>query len=58
MHIERRVSPSEVKSFAEIYPFLELGELLAGARHAQYAQQWALADASRFAPLPPIRSAA
>jgi glutamate synthase domain-containing protein 2 len=58
MHILRRTSPSEVKSFAEVYPFLEPGELLAGTRHAQYAQQWAMADAGRFAPLPPIRSAA
>ena len=30
MHILRRTSPSEVKSFAEIYSFLEPGELLAG----------------------------
>jgi glutamate synthase domain-containing protein 2 len=58
MHILRRTSPSEVKSFAEVYPFMEPGELLAGTRHAQYAQQWAMADAGRFAPLPPIRSAA
>jgi hypothetical protein len=58
MHILRRTSPSEVKSFAEVYPFLEPGELLAGTRHAQYAQQWAMADAGRFAPAPPIRSAA
>jgi glutamate synthase domain-containing protein 2 len=58
MHILRRISPSEVRSFAEVYTFLEPGELLAGARHAHYAEQWAMADAGRFAPLPPIRSAA
>jgi glutamate synthase domain-containing protein 2 len=58
MHILRRVSPSEVRSFADVYTFLEPGELLAGARHAHYAEQWAMADAGRFAPLPPIRSAA
>jgi hypothetical protein len=58
MHILRRTSPSEVKSFAEVYSFLAPGELMAGTRHARYAQQWALADASGFAPLPPIRSAA
>jgi glutamate synthase domain-containing protein 2 len=57
-HILRRVSPSEVKSFAEVYPFLERGELLAGTRNAHYAQQWAMADAGRFAPMPLIRSAA
>jgi glutamate synthase domain-containing protein 2 len=58
MHILRRISPSEVRSFAEVYTFLEPGELLAGARHAHYAEQWAMADAGCFAPLPPIRSAA
>jgi glutamate synthase domain-containing protein 2 len=39
MHILRRISPSEVKSFAEIYPFLGPGELLAGTRDPLYAQQ-------------------
>jgi glutamate synthase domain-containing protein 2 len=58
MHILRRISPSEVKSFAEIYTFLDAGELIAGTRNSQYAQQWAMADTSRFAPLPPIRTAA
>jgi glutamate synthase domain-containing protein 2 len=58
MHILRRISPSEVKSFSEIYAFLEPGELIAGTRHATYAQQWAMADAGRFAPLTPIRTAA
>jgi hypothetical protein len=33
-------------------------ELLGGARDAQYAEQWAMADAQRFAPVPAIRSAA
>jgi glutamate synthase domain-containing protein 2 len=58
MHILRRISSSEVRNFAEVYPFLEPGELLAGARHPKYAEQWAMADAGRFAPLLPIRSAA
>jgi hypothetical protein len=58
MHILRRISPSEVKSSAEIYTFLETGELIAGTRNSQYAQQWAIADSGRFAPLPPIRTAA
>jgi hypothetical protein len=47
-----------VRSFAEVYPFLDRGELLAGTRNAHYAQQWAMADARRFAPMPLIRSAA
>jgi len=58
MHILRRVSPSEVKTFAEVYTYLSPGELLAGTRDPLYAQQWAMADAGRFAPLPPMRSAA
>jgi glutamate synthase domain-containing protein 2 len=58
MHILKRVSPSEVKSFAEVYTFLDRGELLAGTRDALYAQQWGMADAQRFGPMPPIRSAA
>jgi len=31
MHILKRISPSEVQSFAEVYQFLAPGELLAGA---------------------------
>jgi glutamate synthase domain-containing protein 2 len=58
MHILKRISPSEVKSFAEVYTFLERGELIAGTRVAPYAQQWIMADAQRFAPMPPIRTAA
>jgi glutamate synthase domain-containing protein 2 len=57
-HILRRISPSEVKSFADVYTFLDRGELVAGTRNALYAQQWAMADAGRFAPMPLIRSAA
>jgi hypothetical protein len=58
MHILKRISPSEVKSFAEVYTFLEHCELLSGASQTHYEQQWALADAHGFAPLPPVRSAA
>jgi glutamate synthase domain-containing protein 2 len=58
MHILRRIAPTEVRSFADVYQFLEPGELLAGARHPHYAEQWAMADAGRFAALPPIRTAA
>ena len=45
MHILKRISPSEVKSFAEVYTFLGHRELLAGTGNQQYAEQWALADA-------------
>ena len=58
MHILKRVSPSEVKSLAEVHTFLEHRELLAGTGNAHYAQQWALADAHGFAPLPRMQSAA
>jgi glutamate synthase domain-containing protein 2 len=58
MHILKRISPSEVKSFAEVYTFLSHRELLTGTSQAHYAHQWALADARGFAPLPHVQSAA
>ena len=58
MHILKRVSPSEVKSFAEVYTFLEHRELLSGVGHTHYSEQWALADAQHFAALPQVQSAA
>src|SRR5262245_39257703 len=58
MHILKRVSPSEVKSFAEVYTFLEHRELISGVGHTHYSEQWALADAQHFAPLPQVQSAA
>jgi hypothetical protein len=58
MHILKRLSPSEVKSFAEVYTFLQHRELLSGVGHPHYCEQWALADAQRFAPLPRVQSAA
>lgn len=57
-HILKRVSASAVKSFAEVYPGLAAGELIAGARDEHYARQWALADASSFAAREPARPAA
>jgi glutamate synthase domain-containing protein 2 len=50
-HIMRRISPHEVRSFAEIYPFLAPGELLSGSRHRSYARAWAMAG-STFLPVP------
>ena len=52
MHILKRVSPSEVRSFAEVYAFLEYRELLSATARTQYSQHWGLADARSFAPLP------
>src|SRR5262249_60359000 len=59
IHILKRVSRSEVKTFAEVYSFLEPRELLFGAARTHYAQQWELADARSFSPLPvQVQSAA
>ena len=57
MHILKRLSPSEVKAFADIYPFLEPGELIAGASRPDYAAYWAMADAASFAPKAKPRAA-
>ena len=56
-HILRRVSPTEVRSFAELYPALAPGELLRGGGGERYARLWAEADPGSFVPAP-ARSAA
>jgi glutamate synthase domain-containing protein 2 len=48
--IMRRVSMQEARSFAEVYPQLQPGELLAGSQDAGYAANWAMAEATSFAP--------
>jgi hypothetical protein len=48
MHISRRISPSEVITFAELYPALGDGELLAGASKPRWSQPWAMASAASF----------
>ncbi|MGE0036404.1 MAG: FMN-binding glutamate synthase family protein [Xanthobacteraceae bacterium] len=58
MHILKRISPSEVQTFADVYTFLDHRELLAGTGKPHYAEQWALADALAFSPLPRLQSAA
>jgi glutamate synthase domain-containing protein 2 len=57
-HILRRTSPTEFKSFADIYPFLRDRELLHGSDTEFYAKAWALADSGSFHPLPQLRTAA
>jgi glutamate synthase domain-containing protein 2 len=47
-HISRRVSPHEVMSFAELYPALQPGELLAGTDDKRYRHAWAMASAATF----------
>jgi len=51
-HFSRRVSQHEVKSFAELYPPLKPGELLAGTADRRYAMAWAMASAQEFRALP------
>ena len=51
-HILRRVTPSEVRSLATLYRFLEPGELLrdAGSTHAVFRDYWQQARSDSFAP--------
>ncbi len=48
IHISRRISPSEVLTFADLYPCLNEGQLLAGTAGQRWAQPWAMADAHSF----------
>jgi glutamate synthase domain-containing protein 2 len=58
MHLLKRVSAHEVKTFAEIYTFLADRELLAGTAHTYYAQAWNIAHASSFSVLPEVKATA
>ena len=49
IHFSRRVSASETKTFAELYPQLQPGELIAGARDGWWREQWETARSDRFA---------
>ena len=51
-HFSRRVSPHEVKSFAELYPPLQPGELLAGTGDKRFEMPWAMASAHEFRAMP------
>jgi glutamate synthase domain-containing protein 2 len=48
IHISRRVSPSEVVTFADVYPALAEGALLAGTAPPRWTQPWNMADAHSF----------
>lgn len=48
VHFSRRVSPHEVMTFAELYPSLKSGELLAGAADKRFCTAWAMAHAAEF----------
>ncbi|MGO9007504.1 MAG: FMN-binding glutamate synthase family protein [Beijerinckiaceae bacterium] len=47
-HIMRRISETEVRSFAGIYPMLQPYSLLEGTADPRYAEFWACADAATF----------
>ncbi len=51
-HFSRRVSQNEVKSFAELYPPLKPGELLAGSADKRYQMAWDMASPEEFRALP------
>jgi glutamate synthase domain-containing protein 2 len=51
-HFSRRVSPHEVKSFAELFPALQPGELLAGTGDKRFEVPWAMASAHEFRAMP------
>ncbi len=47
--IYRRIGDMRVRSYAELYDFLEPGALLEGTAPARWLEMWRAADASRFA---------
>ncbi|HUO55772.1 MAG TPA: FMN-binding glutamate synthase family protein, partial [Rhodoblastus sp.] len=51
-HFRRRITESTVASFAELYPALEEGELLRGARDPKLAALWNRASAAHFSGQP------
>jgi hypothetical protein len=50
-HLARRVSATEIKLLSEVYPFLEPGDLVAGAcQHDFYRRHWNQASPDSFDP--------
>ena len=48
VHISRRVSSSEVKTFADLFPALEEGELVTGTGNPRWRKAWDMAHANSF----------
>jgi len=48
VHISRRVSSSEVKTFADLFPALEDGELVSGTSNPRWRKAWDMAHANSF----------
>ena len=51
-HIYRRVSAQRVLTFAELYPALDPGDLLAGTSDPRFKEAWRMASAESFTPQP------
>jgi len=51
-HFCRRVSASEVMTFAQLYPPLAPGELLDGTKDPRFHDAWLMASATDFRPMP------
>ena len=49
-YVCRRVTPTEVKSYVDIYEYLKPGELVQGGGNALWQRSWDRADADSFAP--------
>src|SRR5882757_3432438 len=50
IHFSQRISSTEVKSFAQLYPPLRPGELLDGTEDVRFKDAWAMARAESFSP--------
>ncbi len=48
IHISRRVSASEVKTFADLFPALDEGELVSGTSNPRWRKAWDMAHANSF----------
>ena len=48
VHISRRVSASEVKTFADLFPALTEGELVSGTSNPRWRRAWDMAHANSF----------
>jgi glutamate synthase domain-containing protein 2 len=49
IHVQRRISPTVVQSFAECYDWLSPGQLRDGGAAGEWVQDWARASANSFA---------
>jgi glutamate synthase domain-containing protein 2 len=50
IHFSQRVSSTEVKSLAQLYPSLRPGELIDGTEDVRFKEAWAMARAESFSP--------